>query len=197
MIRSIWSGCLWYASDRILFHFFWGLSLLHTTSRCNFGNCYVYVQTLRIVSIREHLQLLRAISDISWSVTRKYFFFFVLASHGSSPVQLSVKSVPFPFWICSSEWLLNLDSAYMGKVNCCPISFSNRRAGTWNICTVYKHCKEWNSHQTGTGYGQFKCLHTYEGKSHQIVQIICHFYSHPRTVWMQDIRLSGVCLLHD
>lgn len=126
-----------------------------------------------------------------------FFFFFVLASHGSSPVQLSVKSVPFPFWIGSSEWLLNLDSAYMGKVNCCPISFSNRRAGTWNICTVDKHCKEWNSHQTGTGYGQFKCLHTYEGKSHQIVQIICHFYSQPRTVWMQNIRLSGVCLLHD
>lgn len=122
MIRSIWWGCLWYASDRILFHFFWGLSSLHATSRCRFGKSLrcVYVHTVRIRSIREHFQLFRAISDISWSTIRKEPIFFVLAVFSN----LGVKSVPFLFWIYSNEWLLKLASAYVRKVSCCPISSS-------------------------------------------------------------------------
>lgn len=129
--------------------------------------CYVHVQSHTFIrmSQRNLLLLLRALSDISVTVTRSAALFFVPAALRSSPVQLSVKSVPFLFWIYSNEWLLTLSSlAVWGSQDLVPSSLLNdRRPRMCNIYFADKQCKEYCWHQTWIHLWPIY-IHTYSGR---------------------------------
>lgn len=156
---------------RVPFHCLWRLSLLQAVSRWGFchSHCYVHVQALKTMRQRDLLLLLRALSAICVTATRSAALFFVPAALRSSPVQLGAKLVPFPFWMYSEVWLLNLASlAVWGRKDVVPPPLLNdRRPRTCNIYIADKQCKEYSWHQTWIRLWPIH-IHTYSSGREQI-----------------------------